>query len=159
MQPESILAVLLPLSAAAILISSLMFRFRRREFQHKEWLTAIEKGLPLPVGSDLGIPSGGARPYLLRGLLWLFSGIGVLVFLAGVSFTTNASKTTMEKAVQSQRLKRMGASEELIRQVQNDTTPQNSFPRAFCLIGLVPIGVGLAYLVFYRSEKSGNAKR
>ncbi len=159
MQPEAILAVLLPLSAAAILISSLMLRFRRRELQHKEWLASIEKGLTPPGSGDLGIPSDGARVYLLRGLLWLFGGIGVLVFLAGVSFSTNASKTAMEKAVQSQRLKKMGASEELIHQVQNDTTPQSSLPRAFCLIGLVPIGVGLAYLFFYRSERAGSVRR
>jgi hypothetical protein len=160
MQPESIIAVLLPLSAATILICSLIFRYRRRELKHKEWLVAIEKGIPPPEIGDLGLQSEGSpRLYLLRGLLWLFGGVGIFGFLLGLSLMTAGTKTAMQRAVQTQRLKNMGASDELIRQVQSDTTPENSVPRGFFLVALAPIGVGLAYLIFYRSEKNVKGKQ
>ena len=84
MQPEFVLA-LFPITAACIFIFALYMRFRRRELQHKERLAAIEKGVGLPELNDF---EPGPRIYLLRGMIWLFSGLTLLVFLVGVSLTT-----------------------------------------------------------------------
>ena len=50
-------------------------------------------------------------------------------------------------------MKDLGGSEEQIRQVQNDTSPQEEgMPPGLSVLGLMPIGVGLAYLIVYRVE-------
>jgi hypothetical protein len=36
--------------------------------------------------------------------------------------------------------------------LQNDTVPYGDLAPGFSLIGLVPVGVGLAYLLSYRAE-------
>jgi hypothetical protein len=60
-------------------VYALYMRFRRRELQHKERMAAIEKGVTLP---DLTDVETGPRIYLLRGLIWLLSGIALSVFLS-----------------------------------------------------------------------------
>jgi hypothetical protein len=49
-------------------------------------------------------------------------------------------------------MKDFGGSEEQIRQVQNDNSPREGMPPAVSVLGLMPIGVGLAYLIVYRVE-------
>jgi hypothetical protein len=153
MQPEAILAILLPLAAAGILICALALRYRNRVLKHQERMAAIEKGLWSVETDDLESSTvSTTRVYLLRGLLWLFGGLGLILFLVGLWASGGNVKTAMQRTIQAQRLKNMGASEELIQQVQHDTTPERALPLGVCLVGLVPVGVGLAYLVFYRRE-------
>lgn len=84
--------------------------------------------------------------------MWLFSGIGLTAFLMAVSLTDERPKSMEQRVWQAQRVKDMGATDEQVRQVQNDTTPARGMAFGFSLIGLVPIGVGLAYLIFYQLE-------
>lgn len=63
---------------------------RRRSFfelHHKERLAAIEKGVELPpLPPELFGNGRKGRPrYLLRGLVWLFVGLGLLVALPAMS--------------------------------------------------------------------------
>ena len=53
----------------------------------------------------------------------------------------------------------VGASEELIRQVENDNRPVQDFPLGFSLLGLVPAGIGIAYLIVYRLERKDDQVR
>jgi hypothetical protein len=135
-----------------VIICALAFRHRRRELQHKERLAAIEKGAPLPALTDIEQRAPWTpRVYLLRGMMWLFSGIGLTLFLAG--FAESARSQSVEQRVRTaQRLKGQGATEEQVRAVQNDTVPYGDLAPGFSLIGLIPIGVGLAYLLTYRAE-------
>jgi hypothetical protein len=148
-----VIAVTFAVLSAIVIICALAFRHRRRELQHKERLAAIEKGAPLPALTDIEQRAPWTpRVYLLRGMMWLFSGIGLTLFLAGYSASTFRVKSAEERVRAAQQLKQFGASDEQVREVQNDTAAHNDLTPAFSLIGLVPIGVGLAYLLTYRVE-------
>ena len=90
---EGTLALTIPIIAIimslAIPIVAIIADFAKRrkiyELHHKERLAAIEKGVelpPLPVELIGAYPKGRPR-YLLRGLIWLFVGLGILVVLFG----------------------------------------------------------------------------
>jgi hypothetical protein len=139
--------------STTIIIWALTLRFRRREMQHKERLAAIEKGAPLPALTDIEQRAPWTpRVYLLRGMMWLFSGIGLTLFLAGFSASTFHVKSVEDRVMAAQELKRLGATDEQVAQVQSDTTLRHNLAPGFALIGLVPMGVGLAYLLSYRVE-------
>jgi hypothetical protein len=117
------LALMIPIIAVimslAIPIVAIITDFAKRrkvyELHHKERLAAIEKGVelpPLPVELIGAAPRGRPR-YLLRGLVWLFTGLGILIALAGIT-RTEAEKVWM--------------------------------------LGFIPTGVGLAYLIYYFVE-------
>jgi hypothetical protein len=143
-----VISVTFAVLSATVIICALAFRHRRRELQHKERLAAIEKGAPLPALTDIELRAPWTpRVYLLRGMMWLFSGIGLTLFLAGLAASTSTGSVE-ERVMAAQRLKERGATDEQVRAVQNDTI----LPPGFALIGLVPIGVGLAYLLSYRLE-------
>lgn len=130
---------------------ALYLRFRRRELQHKERMAAIEKGVALP---DLTDVEAGPRIYLLRGMIWLLSGIALSVCLLVVSATTRFPKSVNERFGEADRIARWGGTADQIKQAQNDTSPYERVPYAVSLVGLVPIGVGAAYLIFYRVERT-----
>ncbi len=113
-----ILAIIFGLSLAMLALY-LGYRRRRETFAlyHQERMAALEKGVeltPLPdaLVSDSGGPfrSHHPRGYLLKGMIWLFSGIGLLVALGRVADWDVA------------------------------------------LFALIPIGVGLAQLIYYFIE-------
>src|SRR6266478_2314655 len=151
--PVVVIMVTLISCVAAILIVGLTLRYRQRELQHKERLVAIEKGAPLPALTDVEQRAPWTpRTYLLRGLIWLFGGIGLTLFLLSVSITTHRPRSASDRAFAAQRMKDFGGSEEQMREVQNDISPQEGMPPGLSVLGLMPIGVGLAYLIVYRVE-------
>ena len=90
MHPE-ILALLIPMVAIimgvgiAMLVIYLQYRKRKETFTlyHQERMTALEKGVELPPLPDFLLADDGRpfRPYhprlhLLKGLTWLFVGLG-----------------------------------------------------------------------------------
>jgi hypothetical protein len=127
---------------AAIVSWSLYLRYRQRELQHKERMAALEKGAALPALTDVERPRS-PRVYLFRGLVWLFSGVGFMIFLFAISGRSYRPRTVEEK---------IEVARQLSREAQHETHENDGLPREFGLIGLVPIGVGLAYLIFYRLE-------
>jgi hypothetical protein len=119
------LALLIPILAiimgvgVAMLAIFLQYRKRKETFAlyHQERMAAIEKGVDLPPLPDFLLSDDGRafRPYhprrhLLKGLTWLFTGIGLGVAL----------------------------------------WPTAGFDNS--LFSLIPIGVGLAQLVYYFVE-------
>lgn len=151
-----LLLLIILIIAACVFVYSLHLRYRRRELQHRERLTAIDKGVALPELADV---EAGPRTYLLRGMIWLFSGIGISIFLLGISLTTHRPKPVEQRFREARMIEQAGGTADQIRQAQNDTAPEEMFPLAFCLIGLVPIGVGMAYLIFYRAETARTTKK
>ena len=140
--------VFLWLAAVGLVVYALYLRFRRRELQHKERMAAIEKGVALPDLTDI---EAGPRIYLLRGMIWLLSGIALSVFLLVVSATTRFPRSAEERFREANTIQRWGGTAEQIQAAQNDTSP-HELPYAVSLIGLVPVAVGAAYLIFYRVE-------
>ena len=120
---EGIFPFLIPIVAMvmgmAIPIVAIITDYAKRrkfyELHHKERLAAIEKGVELPpLPPELFGDGPKRRPrYLLRGLVWLFVGLGCLVGLHGIT------------AHEGERV---------------------------WLLGLIPTGVGLAYLIYYFVE-------
>jgi hypothetical protein len=159
MGPE-IVITLMVLSAAFIIGWALFFRYKRHELRHKERMTAIEKGAELPAEPPEKPPvPWSPRVYLLRGLIWLFTGAGLSAFLLGLSLTIVSHPARLEDRLwRAQNLRHNGATEEEIKQYlsqsqsQSQKEPRNEFPAGVALIGLIPMGVGLAYLIYYRGE-------
>jgi hypothetical protein len=137
------------IAAMGLVVYALYLRFRRRELQHKERLAAIEKGVALPDLTDI---ETGPRIYLLRGMIWLFGGIGLVACLLAISATTRFPKSVDHRFREANEIQRWGGTAEQILKAQNDTSPYERLPYAVSLIGLVPVGVGVAYLIFYRAE-------
>ena len=127
---EEVVAVFIPIVAIVMsLLIPIIFQitdYRRRrdivEALHKERMASIERGIePKPLPEELLNPFRRNRNprFLLTGMIWLFIGIGIFVFLGAV------------------------AGEDVR------------------WIGLIPGGVGLAYLLYHliegRHEKAGAA--
>ncbi len=94
------------------------FSHLSREMLHRERMLALEKGLPPPAEPPRDSRRQlSSHEYLLRGLLWLFVGLGLLAFCWTFALTF----------------------------------PMGKFFR-LGLLGFVPVGVGLAYLIFYLVE-------
>lgn len=98
--------------AIVAIVAAHRARVARLEHRHRERLAALDKGLELPPdGLDPELDPATRRPrYLLRGLVWLFAGLGFTFFLYRVA---DADVSTL---------------------------------------GLMPTGIGLAYLIFYFVE-------
>jgi hypothetical protein len=85
---------------------------------HRERMTALEKGLPVPV-EFWEPPSLTSRTYLLRGLIWLVVGLALPVLFVAMWL---AEGRTDSKFL------------------------------ALATMGIVPLGVGAAYLYVRRVE-------
>jgi len=117
-------------------------------------MAVIEKGALLPA-LDEERPKAPWTPrvYLLRGMLWLFVGIAIVIALASVSITAAHPPSLSWRLSEAQALRTQGASDEQIRQFLAEEARRNDGPAAgLAMVGLIPIGVGFAYLLFYKKE-------
>jgi hypothetical protein len=151
-------AAFLILMAVWIVSVALALRYKKRELQHRERLIALEKGASLPANGDPGRQPAPWTPrsFLLRGLIWLFTGISVVVFLLGVSFASGRELPAWVRVNQATNARQNGATEDQVRQIMNDKE-ERGLPMGVSLIGLVPMGIGLAYLITYRAERAGES--
>ena len=128
-------------------------RFRRRELQHREWMAAIEKGVPLPELSGIEMGMDGPRTYLLKGLIWLACGVTLTLFLSGLWLTTTERQSMDARVRQAEQLRQLGYSSEEVRGMVAPTQRLGrGFPLGLSFVGLIPAGIGVAYLAFYRLE-------
>ncbi|MGA2182173.1 MAG: hypothetical protein ABSH47_04030 [Bryobacteraceae bacterium] len=142
--------------ATVLVMVTMALRFKQRELQHRERMTALEKGAALPALSE---PARQPAPFhprtlLLRGLLWLFTGIAITTAAAGMALLGQHQEPAWFRVSQANNARSMGASEAQVLQIMNDRHSDGPNP-GIALIGLIPIGVGLAYLITWRSERSG----
>ncbi len=142
---------ILVFTAASTVIVSLYFRFKRRELEHRERMAALEKGAVLPSLNDVASTPAAWTPRTLqlRGLIWLFVGMGLTAFLFAMSLSVHSPDPAWARVNSASRAKENGATEEQIRAIMND--PGRGMPLGVALIGLIPMGVGLAYLITYRT--------
>lgn len=149
--PELVLFVLF--FSVLLVLPILFLRYRKQMLIHQERMAALEKGAELPAG-PVGNGFWNPRIYLLRGLIWLFGGIGLIVFLLGLAVTSVQPVPLAQKLFQAQTLRQGGATEQQINALINSQEMQRGVPIGLALIGLIPAGVGVAYLLFYAGEKS-----
>jgi hypothetical protein len=139
--------------AVVVLMAISMFmayRFKQRELIHRERMAALERGVPLPA-IEYTKPAWRPTAYLLRGMMWLFSGVALLLFFLGVSRESARPLPPVEQAQMSIQLKGAGMSDSQIQNIVNQQRP--GIPPGFAFIALIPVGVGLAYLLTYRKEQ------
>jgi len=129
-------------------------RHKRAVLRHEERMAAIQKGGPAPALDEERHRSPWTpRVYLLRGMLWLFVGLAIVIVLASVSMTAAHPASLSWRLSEAQSLKAQGASDGQIKQFLAEEAKRNDGPPiGLALVGLIPIGVGLAYLLFYRKE-------
>jgi hypothetical protein len=142
---ETIIAFLI---AGGVTIFVLYNRFNARELEHKEKLAALEKGVDLPV-----VPSAPWTPriYLLHGMIWLFAGIASLMALSALAVTSHRlypAEFTVRAATEA---REHGATPEEVQMILRGRE-EEGVPLGIGALGFIPIGVGLAYLIFYRIE-------
>lgn len=151
--PQSLAGLLL--ASLGVTVAALYFRYRNLQLLHQERMAAIEKGTTVPLGRTLAPWS--PRVYLLRGLIWSMSGIALAVFLFGIAVASHRPER-LESVVLSAKYLSEQANiplEEARRIVEADrNSSSQGVPSAVALLGLIPLGIGLAYLAFYYTDES-----
>jgi len=130
-------------------LTLLFLRNRNQHLRHVERMAALEKGAPLPVANPER--PWTTRVYLLRGLIWSFSGAALFLCLLGLS-AARRPMSAVDRAMEAHYLsKNAGITMEQAGDiVQRDAGREtNGPPASIALLGLLPLSVGLAYLVFY----------
>jgi hypothetical protein len=139
--------------ALAVTLVVLMARGYQQQLLHKERMTALEKGVAVPQAAEPAPWS--PRVYLLRGLIWSLAGAAIVICLLGISLTTQRHESNESKAYDAQSIARnLGIPlDQAMQIVEKDAaTNPHGAPPTIALLGLIPLAVGLAYLVFYYSD-------
>ena len=156
---EVILWSLFLFSALMVVLTVLWFRHRRHQMLHQEHLAALERGTGFHRTSRELVP-WSPRIYLLRGLIWSFTGAALVLGLLGLSWSSHrvhqppsAQSMAFEARNVSQYLGvSMDQAREIVAKDEASRAGQFDGPSAaIALLGLIPLAVGLAYLFFYRS--------
>jgi hypothetical protein len=94
---------------------------------------------------------------LLRGMIWLFSGLALTGALFAITITANTDRhlSMEERVFRATDARHRGATEDEVKMLLAEPYASGgpSIPAGLALLGLVPAGVGLAYLLFYSSER------
>ncbi|HTT64246.1 MAG TPA: hypothetical protein VMG35_20485 [Bryobacteraceae bacterium] len=153
MQPPTIFAVIVLLGALALLLLLLNLRHRKEQMLHQERMAALEKGVAVPEGREPAPWS--PRVYLLRGLIWTFGGAAVVICLLGLAAASRRPPSAESLAWSAQNVSRaLDIPLDQARQIveKDRAAHEQGMPAGVALLGLIPLGVGLAYLVFYYSD-------
>ena len=140
--------------SVAFLTAMILMRYKKSELRHQERLAVIEKGGSLPALDDERPKSPWTpRVYLLRGMLWTSLGVAITLVLASISLTVAHPPSQSWRLAEAQALRTQGATEEQVKQFLAEEGKRNDgLPLSVASVGLIPISVGLAYLLFYRKE-------
>jgi hypothetical protein len=127
---------------------ALAYRYHVRDLDHQQTMAAIEKGVnpPLPRSAPWT-----PRTYLLHGMIWLFAGLGAFLALSAVAVTSRhqyPAEMTVRAATEA---REHGATPEEVQMILKGRE-EEGIPIGLGFLGLIPIGVGLAYLIFYKVE-------
>jgi hypothetical protein len=143
------------LSILAVVLAVLLSRHRKQQMLHQERMAALEKGTAIPLGPTPAPWS--SRGYLLRGLIWSLTGAALVICLFGISMSSQRPESTQAKAWRAQSVARSLdiPLDQAKQMVEKDAAAEvHGMPAAVALLGLIPLSVGLAYLVFYYSDES-----
>ena len=135
--------------ACVAVFLALAYRYHAREMDHKETLAAIEKGVKPPAPQSA---PWTPRTYLLHGMIWLFVGIASFVALTGIAVTSRRQLSWEARLAEVNDARFRGATPEELKILLNSPRQEEGIPIGLGFLGLIPIGVGLAYLIFYRIE-------
>ncbi|MGA2195047.1 MAG: hypothetical protein ABSH40_07225 [Bryobacteraceae bacterium] len=154
MNPE-IALLLVCLAVMAVVMTVLYLRYRNLQLLHQERMAAIEKGVAVPVARTLSPWS--PRVYLLRGLIWSASGLALMICLLGLAVSSHRPESTESRMWRAKTLTRsLGISMDQAQQIvdKDQDIDDRRVPLSIALLGLIPLGVGIAYLDFYYSDET-----
>jgi hypothetical protein len=143
------------LFALAVTLMALYGRHRNEQMLHQERMAGLEKGVLAPA--PLLPAPWSPRVYLLRGLIWSLAGVALIVFLLGMALSTEQHATAESMAYDAQHVARNLSIpvDQAMQIVEKDRVGRNyGTPASIALLGLIPLAVGLAYLVFYYTDPS-----
>jgi hypothetical protein len=154
MREEDLVALLAFLIFVPIL-AALYLRYRQKLMLHQERMSAIEKGTSIPLGREPAPWS--PRVYLLRGLIWSFSGAALIICLLGLAWSSQRPLPAEFVAMRAREISRsLEIPIDQARQIaeKDQATERTGMPPGVAVLGVVPLAVGLAYLVFYFTDDS-----
>jgi len=154
MSPAGAFSFILILVFAGVL-GWLYLRFRSLQMFHVERMAAMEKGSTIPVWRTQAPWS--PRVYLLRGLMWSLAGAALTLSLFGIADATHRSPSAYLSLGQAKNLsENIGIPLDEARKIidQDREHHVDGMPSAVALLGLIPVGIGLAYLLFYFTDDS-----
>jgi len=140
-------------SVFGLVLAGLLLRNRQHYLLHRERMAALEKGVAIPLGPEPAPWS--PRTYLLRGLIWSFSGMALIVFLLGVAWSTQRPTSAVDVLYRTRSLSRnLDIPLDQARRIVEKDQIEPGMPVGVAFLGVVPLAVGLAYLVFYFTDDS-----
>jgi len=142
-------------------LALLLLRHLQARALHRERLMAIEKGVDIKPIMLNAMPAFSHRLYLLRGLLWLFGGAGLMVALLLVAplmanHDDEPQWNLEQKLRRGRHLTELGATPAQIEAMEKEIDRNHRArpdPRDARMMGLVPMFVGVAYLIFFAVEE------
>ena len=140
--------------SVAFLTAMILVRYQKLKLLHQERLAVIDKGGALPAFiEERPKAPWSPRVYLLRGMMWTFVGVAMVLVLVSVSISTAHPTPLYWRLSEAQGLRSQGATEDQVKQFLAEAGQRNDgLPIGAASLGLIPISVGLAYLVFYKKE-------
>ena len=138
-----------------VVVVVLYLRHSNLQMLHQERMAALEKGVAVPVARALAPWS--PRVYLLRGLIWSASGLAIMICLLGLAVSSHRPAPAETRMWRARSISQSaGVPIDQARQMveQDEATHLQGMPASIALLGLIPLGVGIAYLVFYYSDES-----
>ncbi len=152
--PEEIVMLLFVAGGLVLLMVVMILRHGRAVLRHQERLQVIEKGGVLPsLDEERPKAPWSPRVYLLRGMIWLYTGIAITIMLGALSLSASHPPSMESKVWQVKILRNNGATEQQIQQYMSEADKEREgMPLGAATVGLIPMGVGIAYLMFYRKE-------
>ncbi|MGO9241630.1 MAG: hypothetical protein ACLQBJ_12545 [Bryobacteraceae bacterium] len=153
--PEEIVMLLFVAGGLALLMVVMVLRHGRAVLRHQERLQVIEHGGVLPsLDEERPKAPWSPRVYLLRGMMWLYTGIAITIMIGAMSVSHSRPLDMSDKLARIRDVRNSGATEQQLQQYTRELDAQrNGMPLGAATVGLIPIGVGVAYLMFYRKEK------
>ena len=150
---EAVVFFFFLLFLVVLILAGLYLRYRQKYMLHQERMAALEKGTAIPLGPQPAPWS--PRAYLLRGLIWSFSGAALIVCLLGISWSTRRPTSAVESAYRARTLSQnLEIPIDQAKQIIERDEAVQGMPAGVALLGVVPLAVGLAYLVFYYTDDS-----
>jgi hypothetical protein len=152
--PEYVLTLAAFLTLVLVLVV-LYSRYRQKLMLHQERMSALEKGTSIPLGREPAPWS--PRVYLLRGLIWSFSGAALIICLLGIAWSSQRPQSATIVAMRAREISgNLGIPIDQARQIaeKDQATERTGMSPGIAMLGVVPLAVGLAYLVFYFTDDS-----
>jgi cbb3-type cytochrome oxidase subunit 3 len=150
---DSMAFVFVLLLGLVLILAVAYLKHRKQAMLHEERMAALEKGTAIPLGPEPAPWS--PRAYLLRGLIWSFSGVALIVCLLGIAWSTQRPYAAVYTAYRAKTVsKSFDIPLDQARQIVDEEQAARGMPAGVAVLGVVPLAVGLAYLVFYFTDDS-----